>query len=82
VRAHAATALGRVGRPEAVTPLIRALEDDEDGHVRAMAARALGWLGPPAAAARPALERALRTDPHRKVQRHSRRALGRIGDEG
>jgi hypothetical protein len=47
-----------------------------------MAARALGSLGPAAAAARSALEKALREDPHPKVQRHSQRALRRIGDDG
>jgi len=79
VRGHAARALGRIGGEETVEPLIAAL-DDLDGHVRSLAAQALGWLGPLASAARPRLERAL-TDPHRKVRRHAERALQQIAPE-
>jgi HEAT repeat protein len=47
-RAGAATALGRIGGDEAVTPLRNAL-DDEEAIVRASAAIAIGRLGGPEA---------------------------------
>lgn len=48
VRARAAAALGRLGSPAALDPLVRALDDDASG-VRLAAATALGALGDPAA---------------------------------
>jgi cyclophilin family peptidyl-prolyl cis-trans isomerase/HEAT repeat protein len=76
VRRRAALAIGRVGLPEGVEPLVRALQADPDGEVRRMAAFALGLLGEPAAV--PALAGALRdADPW--VQGRSAEALGLIG---
>lgn len=48
VRAYAASALGQIGDPRAVDPLIAALKD-ETGGVRAFAASALGQIGDPRA---------------------------------
>lgn len=47
VRRQAVLALGRIGRPEAVEPLVAALVGDEAGAVRSTAAFALGILEDP-----------------------------------
>jgi HEAT repeat protein len=80
VRVLTATALGRVaaGDQKAVETLGLALIGDPDVNVRNAAASALGWMGPPAAAAGPVMIRALNdTDPTVRV--HVIVALGRIG---
>ena len=75
-RADAARALGRIGAPEAVPALIVALKDESD-HVRAFAARALGKLGPAAAAAVDALTIVTR-DGDEHVRHEAAVALKRI----
>lgn len=72
----AADALARIG-PEAVSPLVETLRDD-DPNVRARAARALAHLGPMAAPAVQSLRQALK-DEDARVRRHAARALGQIG---
>jgi cyclophilin family peptidyl-prolyl cis-trans isomerase/HEAT repeat protein len=77
VRRRAALALGRVGLPDAVEPLTKALGDEEP-EVRQMAAFALGLIGSPAA--RPALTQAL-TGTDAVLQSRAAEALGLIGDK-
>ncbi len=79
VRRQAALALGRIGRPEVVPPLVRALAEDEAGAVRASAAFALGIVEdslPEDAAL--ALAAAL-ADPSDRVRERVVEALGRRG---
>ena len=81
VRRRTALALGRIGRPEAVEPLLAALARDEAGAVRSTAAFALGIVEdplPPEAVA--ALETAL-ADPSGRVREKAVEALGRRGGE-
>jgi HEAT repeat protein len=47
VRWAAANALGNIGSPEAITPLIQALTGDKNESVRRDAAKALGKIGGP-----------------------------------
>ena len=75
VRRRAALAIGRVGRPEGVAPLVGGLADPQ-AQVRQMAAFALGLIGDRSASA--ALVRAL-LDPSPIVQGRAAEALGRIG---
>ncbi len=75
LRRRAALAIGRVGRPEGVAPLVGSLSDQQV-QVRQMAAFALGLIGEPSASE--ALVRALR-DPSPVVQGRAAEALGRIG---
>ncbi|HZI80950.1 MAG TPA: HEAT repeat domain-containing protein [Vicinamibacterales bacterium] len=77
VRRRAALALGRVGLPDAVEPLGKALADEEV-EVRQMAAFALGLIGSPAA--RPVLTQAL-TGRDVVLQGRAAEALGLIGDK-
>jgi HEAT repeat protein len=78
VRAQAVLALGRqkADDAETVALLTRALSDDWPD-TRALAARALGWLGAPARPAVPALNGRLRDDEPR-VRREAEKALRRI----
>lgn len=78
-RADAARALGRIGlaEPVVLAALEAALAGDGDTRVRVLAARALGWLGPPAAAAAPALRRAL-LDPSERLAGEAETALLRL----
>ena len=78
VRRRAALAIGRVGRPEGVAPLVAGLGDAE-AEVRQMAAFALGLLGDESAAE--PLLLAL-DDPSPLVQGRAAEALGRIGGAG
>ena len=75
LRRRAALAIGRVGRPEGVAPLVGSLADPR-AQVRQMAAFALGLIGDRSASA--ALVRAL-LDPSPIVQGRAAEALGRIG---
>ena len=75
LRRRAALALGRVGLPEGVAPLVSSLADPEV-EVRQMSAFALGLLGDKTAT--PALLVAL-DDPEPVVQGRAAEALGRIG---
>ncbi len=75
VRRRAALAIGRVGRPEGIAPLVASL-DDAEPEVRQMSAFALGLLRD-GSAAEPLL-RAL-DDPSPLVQGRAAEALGRIG---
>ena len=68
-------ALGKLGDPQAVPPLIKALGDDWDD-VRRAAAEALGRIGAPAV---PPLIQAL-GDSDRDVRAVSAEALGKLGD--
>jgi cyclophilin family peptidyl-prolyl cis-trans isomerase/HEAT repeat protein len=77
VRRRAALALGRVGLPEAVEPLGKALADEEV-EVRQMAAFALGLIGSPVA--RPLLIQAL-AGRDVVLQGRAAEALGLIGDK-
>jgi len=79
VRRRAVLALGRIGRPEAVEPLVFALTADEAGAVRSTAAFALGIVEdplPPEAVS--ALETAL-TDTSSRVREKALEAIGRRG---
>jgi cyclophilin family peptidyl-prolyl cis-trans isomerase len=75
LRRRAAVAIGRVGLPEGVKPLIGALADT-DYDVRQMAAFGLGLIGDAAASA--ALTQAL-SDPAALVRGRAAEALGQIG---
>jgi cyclophilin family peptidyl-prolyl cis-trans isomerase len=75
VRRRAALAIGRVGLPEGVPPLVGLLAD-ADPEVRQMAAFALGLIGEAAAA--DALVKAL-SDPAPVVRGRAAEALGQIG---
>jgi HEAT repeat protein len=76
IRRQAALAIGRVGLPEGVPPLVKLLADP-DPEVRQIAAFALGLIGDPSA--RDALVGALR-DPSPLVKGSAAEALGLIGD--
>jgi cyclophilin family peptidyl-prolyl cis-trans isomerase/HEAT repeat protein len=76
VRRRAALAIGRVGLPDGVTPLVRSLQSDGDPEVRRMAAFGLGLLGDRGAV--PALTSAL-GDADPWVQGRAAEALGLIG---
>ena len=76
VRRRAALAVGRVGLPEGIDPLVARLADEEP-EVRRMAAFALGLIGDRAAV--PALLMAL-ADPSPMVQGRAAEALGLVGD--
>ena len=80
VRVLSATALGRVapGNREAIEALGLALTEDPNVNVRNAAASGLGWMGPQAAAAAPAMIRAM-NDRDGTVRVHVIVALGRIG---
>ena len=77
IRRRAALAIGRVGLPEGVAPLVGALGDPEM-EVRQMAAFSLGRLGDRAAAA--PLVRVLTDDQSPVVRGRAAEALGRIGE--
>ena len=81
VRRRAVLALGRIGRPEAVEPLVTALTGDEAGAVRSTAAFALGIVEDPLPAeAVSALEAAL-LDGSSRVREKAIEAIGRRGGE-
>jgi hypothetical protein len=75
VRGSAARALGSIGTPEVVTPLLELLKDDSFW-VRGSAARALGSIGTPEVVT-PLLE--LLKDDSDSVRRYAAEALGSIG---
>ena len=77
VRRRAALALGRVGLPDAVEPLVKLLGDEEP-EVRQVAAFALGLIGSPAP--RPTLLQAL-TGSDVVLQGRAAEALGLLGDK-
>lgn len=70
--------MGRSGDRRALKPLLDALNDDEPP-ARLSAAKAVGRLGFPEAAA--ALSQAAREDGEQSVRMAALEALGRIGDE-
>jgi HEAT repeat protein/mono/diheme cytochrome c family protein len=76
---HVAAALGGVGKAS-VPPLTRLFEDTEDPRIKELAGRALGFAGPDANAAVPALLGAL-NDPSSRIRFTAAIALGEIGDE-
>jgi hypothetical protein len=76
VRAAAAEALGKIGDPRAIPPLIKAL-DDERYMVRWDAVKALGELK--AGPAIPNLERVAKTDRQSDVRLAAVNVLGKIG---
>ena len=81
VRRRAVLALGRIGRPEAVEPLVTALTADEAGAVRSTAAFALGIVEDPLPAeAVAALETAL-LDGSSRVREKAIEAIGRRGGD-
>ena len=81
VRRRAVLALGRIGRPEALEPLVTALTSDEAGAVRSTAAFALGIVEDPLPAeAVSALEAAL-LDGSSRVRQKAIEAIGRRGGE-
>ena len=77
VRRRAALAVGRVGLPEGVLPLVKVLQGDVDPEVRQMAAFALGLIGD-TSAAEPL--RAALGDAQPLVAGRAAEALGLIGD--
>ena len=77
-RQAAAVWLGQMGDRRAVSPLIRALERDQDADVRAAATRSLGVMQ--ARGAITALQRAARNDPFKIVRAAANRALSQVGD--
>jgi hypothetical protein len=79
VRRRAAIAVGRVGLPEGVAPLVRLLQTDTDPEVRQMAAFALGLIGD-ASAVEPL--RAAVADPVPLVAGRAAEALGLLNDAG
>ena len=81
VRRQAALALGRIGRPEAVGPLLAALAGDEAGAVRAAAAFALGILEDPLPPEGVEGLRAALADPSGLVREKAIEAVGRRGGE-
>ena len=81
VRRRAVLALGRIGRPDAVEPLVAALTADAAGAVRSTAAFALGIVEDPLPEeAVSALEAAL-LDASGRVREKAIEALGRRGGE-
>ncbi|MCX5971263.1 MAG: tetratricopeptide repeat protein, partial [Coprothermobacterota bacterium] len=70
-----AEALGKIGEPRAVAPLIAALRDS-DGYVRTVAIEALGKIG---ASAMEPLSAALK-DSEVSMRQATAQALGKIGD--
>jgi HEAT repeat protein len=80
MRSEIAYALGSLADPRAMEPLVACLTD-KDINLRAAAAWALGEIGPPAAAAVPALEKAL-ADQEETVRKSAAEALKKIrGDK-
>ena len=79
VRRQAALALGRIGRPEAVGPLLAAVAGDEAGSVRAAAAFALGILEDPLPPEGVEGLRAALADPSGLVREKAIEAIGRRG---
>ena len=77
-RQAAAVWLGQMGDMRAVTPLIHALERDQEAAVRAGAARALGMLR--ARGAITAMQRAAQHDPIRTVRAAATAALAQVGE--
>jgi HEAT repeat protein len=76
IRLAAASALGRVGAPEAVDPLVEALDDQQN--VTEMAALSLGEIGDPRAV-EPLISTLEQDD--WEVRSSVAKALGKIGDE-
>ena len=76
-RLEAAATLGKIGGKEGVAALSAALADGNP-HLRAWAAKALGMLGPDAAASVGALKTAA-ADPEAFVRREAVKALGPVG---
>jgi HEAT repeat protein len=79
VQAHAAEALGKIGKPQAVEFLVAALENEDD-YVRSNAISALEAFGHAAKAAVPALMRAVTDDSANDWIAAA--ALGAIDEEG
>jgi cyclophilin family peptidyl-prolyl cis-trans isomerase/HEAT repeat protein len=77
VRRRAAIAVGRVGLPDGVTPLVRVMQTDADPEVRQMAAFALGLIGDQSAV-EPL--RAALADPLPLVAGRAAEALGLLND--
>ena len=75
VRSASAEALGQIGGPVGVIPLIELLDIDKESSVRESTARALGEIGD--VRARPALEKAL-NDPSPAVRVYAVEALGAL----
>lgn len=80
VKVYAAGALGRIAKrlDLSIPALVTALSDHHPA-VRYKAADALGWIGPGAAPAVPALAQALLSDDELTTRVRAARALGRIG---
>lgn len=79
LRSSAASALGRLGLPQAAGALLGCLGEGEDPGVRAAAARALGQLGDPRAV--PALAACL-AEPDYWLAHHAAAALALLGPPG
>jgi HEAT repeat protein len=77
VRGHAARALGHIGDPRAVNPLISAARADREN--AGVVAAALGELGDPAAVEALTL---LVRDPHHDIATAAATSLTRCGDRG
>jgi epoxyqueuosine reductase len=65
IKRNAALALGNIGDPRAVNPLLKVLQEDDNSMVRGHTAWALGKIG--GKKAKFALEKALKTEEDREV---------------
>ncbi len=79
VRRQAVLALGRIGRPETVEPLVAALVSDEAGAVRSTAAFALGIVEDPLPEEALGALEAATGEPSARVREKALEALGRKG---
>ena len=74
IKRNAVLALGNIGDPRAVVPLIKVLQEDDNSMVRGHTAWALGKIG--GEKAKLALEKALKTEENREAREEIINALG------
>jgi epoxyqueuosine reductase len=74
IKRNAALALGNIGDPRAVIPLIKVLQEDDNPMVRGHTAWALGKIG--GEKAKLALEKALKIEGNKEVEEEIANALG------
>ena len=76
IKRNAALALGNIGDPRAVNPLIKVLQEDDNSMVRGHTAWALGKMG--GKKAKMALEKAIKREEDREVKDEIFNALARF----